>query len=97
MIGWDIGGTGFRIVLTAAVSSTIDANIEGDVHSLLAENDLAMSDVGAWIAHPGGPRVLEAFERGLGLDRADLAPSWRSLDAVGNLSSSSVCCTSSPT
>ena len=42
------------------------------------------------MAHPGGPRVLEAFERGLGLERADLEPSWRSLDAVGNLSSSSV-------
>ena len=49
-----------------------------------------MADVGAWIAHPGGPRVLEAFEHGLGLERADLAASWRSLDAVGNLSSSSV-------
>ena len=47
-------------------------------------------DVDSWIAHPGGPRVLEAFERGLGLERAQLEPSWRLLDAVGNLSSSSV-------
>ena len=31
VIGWDIGGTGFRIVLTAAVSDTIDANIGHDV------------------------------------------------------------------
>jgi alkylresorcinol/alkylpyrone synthase len=42
------------------------------------------------VAHPGGPRVLEAFERGLNLERSDLEASWRSLDAVGNLSSSSV-------
>lgn len=89
-IGWDIGGTGFRIVLTAAVADTIDANIAADVAGLLADHALARDDVGAWIAHPGGPRVLEAFERGLGLDRADLAASWASLDAVGNLSSSSV-------
>jgi alkylresorcinol/alkylpyrone synthase len=90
VIGWDIGGTGFRIVLTAAVSDTIDANIAHDVDALLAGHGLTAADVGAWIAHPGGPRVLEAFERGLGLERADLAASWRSLDAVGNLSSSSV-------
>ena len=90
VIGWDIGGTGFRIVLTAAVSDTIDANIAGDVAGLLAAHDLEPEDVGAWIAHPGGPRVLEAFERGLGLERTDLAASWASLDAVGNLSSSSV-------
>lgn len=90
VIGWDIGGTGFRILLTAAVADTIDANIAADVAGLLAAHGVTRDDVGAWIAHPGGPRVLEAFERGLGLERADLARSWRSLDAVGNLSSSSV-------
>ncbi|HTL41570.1 MAG TPA: 3-oxoacyl-[acyl-carrier-protein] synthase III C-terminal domain-containing protein [Pseudolysinimonas sp.] len=90
VIGWDIGGTGFRIMLTAAVSDTIDANIAHDVSGLLAQHGLTRADVGAWVAHPGGPRVLEAFERGLQLERSDLAASWRSLDAVGNLSSSSV-------
>jgi len=90
VIGWDIGGTGFRIVLTAAVADTIDANIDHDVRGLLADHAVTRDEVGAWIAHPGGPRVLEAFERGLGLERADLAASWASLDAVGNLSSASV-------
>jgi len=90
VIGWDIGGTGFRIMLTAAVADTIDANIAHDVDGLLAGHGLTHADVGAWVAHPGGPRVLEAFERGLHLQRSDLDASWRSLDAVGNLSSSSV-------
>ncbi|HEY4152806.1 MAG TPA: type III polyketide synthase, partial [Pseudolysinimonas sp.] len=90
VIGWDIGGSGFRIVLTAAVSDTIDAHIDDDVRGLLAEHAMQPDDVGAWVAHPGGPRVLEAFERGLHLGRSDLEASWRSLDAVGNLSSSSV-------
>ncbi|HEY4225393.1 MAG TPA: type III polyketide synthase [Pseudolysinimonas sp.] len=90
VIGWDIGGTGFRIVLTAAVSDTIDANIDADVRGLLHDHAVDFDDVGAWIAHPGGPRVLEAFEHGLHLDHDELEHSWRSLDAVGNLSSSSV-------
>lgn len=34
--------------------------------------------------------MLEAFERGLSLSPGDLSASWKSLDAVGNLSSSSV-------
>jgi len=72
------------------VADTIDANIAADVAGLLAANGIERDAVGAWIAHPGGPRVLEAFERGLGLDHADLEPSWRSLEAAGNLSSSSV-------
>lgn len=90
MIGFDVGGTGFKIVLSAGVADTIDANLAADVRDLLAAHGKDRADVGAWIAHPGGPRVLEAFERGLGVDRAALAASWSSLDRVGNLSSSSV-------
>lgn len=90
VIGFDVGGTGFRIVLTAAVSATIDANIAEDVDGLLADHSVRRGEVDAWIAHPGGPRVLEAFEKGLSLTRDDLSASWASLDAVGNLSSSSV-------
>lgn len=90
VIGWDVGGTGFRIVLTAAVADTIDANLAADVGDFLDRHGVRRDEVSTWIAHPGGPRVLEAFERGLGLTREDLARSWRSLDAVGNLSSSSV-------
>jgi alkylresorcinol/alkylpyrone synthase len=90
VIGWDIGGSGFRIMLTAGVSDTIDANVDADVRGLLSEHELVPDDVGAWIAHPGGPRVLEAFERGLHLENSELEASWRSLDLVGNLSSSSV-------
>jgi alkylresorcinol/alkylpyrone synthase len=90
VIGWEVGGTGFRIVLTAAVSQTIDAHVAADVDGLLETFGVTRDAVDAWIAHPGGPKVLEAFQRGLDLTRDDLAGSWRSLDAVGNLSSSSV-------
>ncbi|HWH26472.1 MAG TPA: 3-oxoacyl-[acyl-carrier-protein] synthase III C-terminal domain-containing protein [Pseudolysinimonas sp.] len=90
MIGWDIGGTGFRIVLSAGVADTIDANVAADVDGVLADHELTRADIGAWIAHPGGPRVLRAFEHGLGLHDNELAASWSSLDRVGNLSSASV-------
>lgn len=89
-IGFDVGGTGFRIVLSASVSHTAAEGVPGAVQALLRQHDLDIPDIGAWIAHPGGPRVLEAFEQGLGLTRAQLEASWRSLDAVGNLSSASV-------
>lgn len=90
MIGWDVGGTGFRIVLSASVSDTVAGGVPREVLALLAKHGLGTEEITAWIAHPGGPRVLEAFEVGLNLDRGQLAPSWRSLDAVGNLSSASV-------
>jgi len=42
------------------------------------------------VCHPGGPKVIEAIEAELGLSGDPLELTWRSLDQVGNLSSSSV-------
>lgn len=90
VIGWDIGGTGFRIVLSAGVPDVIDRNFADDARGLLAGHDLEVSDVGAWAAHPGGPKVLDAFARALDLPPGALDASWRSLARVGNLSSAAV-------
>jgi alkylresorcinol/alkylpyrone synthase len=42
------------------------------------------------VAHPGGPKVLHAMARTLGLPPGALDRTWRSLARVGNLSSASV-------
>lgn len=90
VLGWDIGGSGFRIVLGAGVPKVIDSNFATDAGGLLAANGLETTDVDVWIAHPGGPKVLDSFSHALDLPEDALEASWRSLAAVGNLSSSAV-------
>jgi alkylresorcinol/alkylpyrone synthase len=89
-IGFRPSETGFRVILTAGVVEVIDANFAADVTAFLADNGLGVADVATWIAHPGGPKVLDAFARGLALPSGALDRSWASMAAVGNLSSSSV-------
>lgn len=90
VIGFSASETGFRIILTAQVSEVIEANFGRDVTGFLHDHDLEIADIGTWVAHPGGPRVLESFQSSLGLPDGALDNSWRSLAAVGNLSSASV-------
>jgi alkylresorcinol/alkylpyrone synthase len=90
VIGFTVGETGFSVVLTAQVAELIEQNFGGDVERFLADNDLTVGDIDSWIAHPGGPRVLEAFQSSLGLAAGALDISWQSLATVGNLSSASV-------
>jgi alkylresorcinol/alkylpyrone synthase len=90
VMGWDIGGSGFRIVLAASVADVVEEHLGGDVATFLAGYDLTVGDVERWIAHPGGPKVLEATARALGLSGGELDITWRSLAEVGNLSSASV-------
>ena len=90
MLGWDVGGSGFRIVLSASLSDVVERHLGDDVADLLARHGLDRADVTTWVAHTGGPKVLEAVGRTLGLERAVLELSWRSLVRVGNLSSAAV-------
>ena len=61
-----------------------------DVDAFLASNDCTRGDIDHWIAHPGGPKVLEAMQAALDLPADALDPTWRTLREVGNLSSTSV-------
>jgi alkylresorcinol/alkylpyrone synthase len=89
-MGWDVGTHGFEIVLGPEVATVVEQYLGDDVTNFLAAHDLNISDVGAWVSHPGGPKVIEAITATLGLPDNALELTWRSLSEVGNLSSSSV-------
>ena len=67
VMGWDIGGSGFRIVLAASVADVVEEHLGQDVTAFLGDHDLKVDDVETWVAHPGGPKVLHAMSRTLGL------------------------------
>lgn len=90
VIGWNVGNNGFEIVLSAGVADVIEQNFLADVTGFLGDHQLTIAEVGAWVAHPGGPRVLEAFASALGVAPERFALSWASLEKVGNLSSAAV-------
>jgi alkylresorcinol/alkylpyrone synthase len=89
-MGWDVGSTGLRIVLGAEVPDLVRANVRGDVDGFLGDLGLTRADIGWWVAHPGGPKVLEALAEALEVDDDALGVTWRSLASIGNLSSASV-------
>jgi alkylresorcinol/alkylpyrone synthase len=90
IMGWNVGASGFRLVLSPDLPDLIDRYFADDVTAFLAEHDLTVDDIGSWVSHPGGPKVLESINAALGLDDAALELSWRSLSEIGNLSSASV-------
>ena len=89
-MGWDVDSTGFRLVLSPDVPKVVERYLGDDVTNFLGAHGLSTTDVGAWVSHPGGPKVIEAITATLGLDDDALELTWRSLAEVGNLSSASV-------
>jgi alkylresorcinol/alkylpyrone synthase len=90
VMGWKISEKGFNIVLSPDVPTVVRENLGRDVDGFLAQHGLTRNDIGSWIMHTGGPKVLEATAEALDLKNGELDVSWEALRRVGNLSSASV-------
>jgi alkylresorcinol/alkylpyrone synthase len=90
MMGWAISEKGFRIVLSSEVPNLVRERLGGDVNAFLSEMGYARGDIGNWVLHTGGPKVLQATQAALGLEGGQLDASWDCLRKTGNLSSASV-------
>jgi alkylresorcinol/alkylpyrone synthase len=89
-MGYDVGTAGFELVLSRELASIVQQHLGDDVTAFLAAHGLTTADIGAWVTHPGGPKVIEAITDTLGLPPQALELTWRSLGEIGNLSSASV-------
>jgi len=90
VMGWKISERGFSIVLSAEVPEVVKHHLRADVDAFLTDHGLTRAEISRWVAHPGGPKVLEAMAEALELPADALELTWRSLREVGNLSSTSV-------
>ncbi len=90
IMGWDISNLGFKIVLSSGVPEIVKQYIADDLKAFLKGFDLQRKDIGSWVCHPGGPKVIDAIIESLDLEEYDLALTRQSLRAVGNMSSASV-------
>jgi alkylresorcinol/alkylpyrone synthase len=89
-LGWQLRSDGFRIVLTTALADVVERQLNESVTAFLAGQGLTIDDIGAWVCHPGGPKVIDAVRDSLKLPESAVTASRRSLAEVGNLSSASV-------
>ncbi len=90
MMGWKITEKGFRITLSPQVPVLIREHLGHDMDAFLADHGHTRRDIGSWVLHTGGPKVLEATADALDLHDGQLDASWDCLKRVGNLSSASV-------
>lgn len=90
VMGWDVGASGFKVVLSAEVPDIVRKHLPTEVDGFLREHGLTRADIRHWVCHPGGPKVISAIEEALALPADALAITRESLASVGNLSSASV-------
>ncbi len=78
------------IIFSPEISQLLASHAEQTISEFLIRNEVALEDLSHFAVHPGGARILHAFEESLGLDNGVLVSSRSVLKNCGNMSSSTV-------
>lgn len=90
VMGWDIKNDGLHVVFSKSIPNVIKSWLGPFVHQFVEEQNLTMADIHHFVAHPGGKKVLDAYEKALHMDSDHTAASKKVLQHHGNMSSPTV-------
>jgi alkylresorcinol/alkylpyrone synthase len=89
-LGFDLQDDGFHSVLSKDIPILLKTELARLVDTLAGRAGLSRAQLGCFVIHPGGRKILGVVEEELGLSREDTRLSWEVLSGYGNQSSASV-------
>ena len=90
VMGWDISENGFGITISRDIPTIVQTFMRESIEGLLETHSLGINAIDHYITHPGGAKVLEAYQESLNQPREKFTHTWDVLRNFGNMSASSV-------
>lgn len=90
VMGWSVDPVGLGVILRPDVPSFAADNLKPAVKIILERDGLSPDDVGRFVCHPGGTKVVAAIERSFGLEQGSLDHERGVLADYGNMSAPTV-------
>ena len=90
VMGWNIKNNGLHVVFSKSIPSIISSWLGPFIDEFLTEHNLSKDQLINFVAHPGGKKVLQAYEETLQLEEKQTSISKDVLKKHGNMSSPTV-------
>lgn len=90
VMGWDVKDEGLFVVFSKSIPSLVNNWLESNVSGFLSKHGLTVKDIDHFIAHPGGKKVIDAYDQSLELSPGMTDASLKVLREFGNMSSPTV-------
>jgi alkylresorcinol/alkylpyrone synthase len=90
IMGWDVVETGFKVKISRSIPTLVRQRMSENLAAACDSAGLVPKEITHFITHPGGARVLDAFEEVLDLEPGGLALPREILRDCGNMSSVTV-------
>jgi alkylresorcinol/alkylpyrone synthase len=87
VMGWEVDGAGLHVVFARDIPALVRERVRPGVESFLARESLTLDGLDHIVTHPGGTKVLAAFEEALELPSSALDHARAVLREYGNMSS----------
>lgn len=89
-MNWLIGNFGYEMILTSKVSKQIQKHIRTLADQALQKAGLNFAEIDQFAIHPGGKKILDAAEAGLGICACKNSMAHQVLQEFGNMSSATI-------
>jgi alkylresorcinol/alkylpyrone synthase len=90
VMGWEVCAGGLKVLFSRDIPSIVREMVRPNAEEFLAAHGLALSDVRHLVAHPGGTKVMAAYEEAFELPPGALRHARDVLRTCGNMSSPTV-------
>ena len=90
VMGWDVTDTGLSVIFAPEIPARIARDMRPIIVDFLHEHGLTPNDLAHYVMHPGGARVIEAYQEAFGLQNGELKYAVDVLRECGNMSSPTV-------
>jgi len=90
VMGWEFLEKGFKVLFSSDIPTIIAKNVNHDITSFLDSQHLKLSDIKNFIFHPGGKKILTAYEEALAVEGDFLKNTREVMNENGNMSSCTV-------
>lgn len=90
VMGWDVADDGLKVVFSRDIPTLVHDDFRPIAMSFLAGQGLTPADVGGFVCHPGGAKVIEALEACFDLPEGALTHTREVLRDHGNMSAATV-------
>ncbi|MBZ5494918.1 MAG: type III polyketide synthase [Acidobacteriia bacterium] len=90
VMGWDVNDQGLKVLFSRDIPAIVRSLVLPAITAFLATRGIAVHELRHIVAHPGGAKVIEAYEQILGLENGRMKRARDVLSRYGNMSSPTV-------
>lgn len=90
IMGWDLIDTGFKVRFSRDIPSIVKGYLPDLLKKACEQWGITQQELCHYVVHPGGAKVLDAYEESLNLSKNVLQYGYEILGCYGNMSSASI-------